>query len=441
MLERFREFITEKQLLQPGHRTLLGVSGGMDSVVMAELFHRADHPFAIAHCNFGLRGAESDEDVAFVKELARRYVVPFFSQRFDTKAQANEQGVSLQMIARQLRYDWFEDVLKEKNYDQIAVATHRNDEIETVLINLVRGTGIGGLHGIAPKRGNVIRPLMFATRQEIEEFAENEDIEYRHDSSNESMDYIRNRIRHEVIPVLKKINPALERTFRENVAGIRETESIYRQAVEAIRTQLVREEKTGFSITIDEAKKLQPLRTWWFELLKPFGFNAAVVDDIISSLEGESGKYFYSSSHQLLKDRDELLICELSAQQQEEAQVSPGNETLQSPLPMRFKAIEGTGVEIIDDPKVALLDFEKLKFPLKLRRWKNGDAFYPLGMQSRKKLSDFFIDNKVPRTKKENTFVLTSNGDIVWVVGHRIDHRYRVSKSTNKIFKAQLEEA
>jgi len=439
MLQQFHDFIEKQALCSPAGNILLAVSGGVDSVALVELFSKADYPFAIAHCNFQLRGKESDEDEKFVQELADKLGVVFFSTKFETEKFARKKGISIQMAARELRYSWFEEIRKENGFDCIAVATHRNDEIETVLLNLTRGTGIAGLHGIFPKQGKIIRPLLFATRKEIEDFAKAENTQWREDSSNTDDKYLRNKIRNQVIPVLKEINPNLEDTFSENIRHIRDVEEIFRAAIEQKRKEIVTQNENEWKIPIEKLKELKPLKTWLYELLAPFGFNESTVSGIISALDEQSGKRFFSSTHCLLKDRTKLIIFTIENQiLGGEIEIEKKLSEINDPVHLKFNIVEKSDFEMIKDKNVACLDYDKLQFPLKLRRWQNGDTFIPLGMEGKKKLSDFLIDEKISVNEKETIFVLVSGNEIAWVIDFRVSETFKVGNDTGKVFISEL---
>ena len=302
-VQQFTNHVLQQQLFEASDHVLLAVSGGKDSVLMAQLFKQAGFNFSIAHCNFNLRADESQRDELFVKMLAEEMQVPFHVVHFDTKGFSQAHKISTQMAARQLRYDWFDELRQAHGYAHIAVAHHQNDAIETVLLNLVRGTGISGMHGILPKRGHVIRPLLFLSRQEIDQLIDEHHLAYIEDSSNLSSKYARNKIRLEVVPHLREINPNLEETFAENIIRFAETEELLQQVVAQTRKQLLKEEGTGVSLLVKEVLNLKPQKLLVFELLKPFHFTSSVVDEILASLHKQSGTSFYSNSHQLIIDR------------------------------------------------------------------------------------------------------------------------------------------
>lgn len=436
MVKAFRKYISENFLLKKGARTLIAVSGGRDSLVLCELFHLAKFDFGIAHCNFQLRGNESNSDELFAKKIARKYDVDFFSVRFETEKLANDKKLSIQEVARVLRYDWFEQIRKSNGYDFIATAHHKDDEIETFFINLIRGTGIGGLHGILPKRGNIIRPLLFADRNEINDFVRVNKLQFREDSSNASNKYLRNKLRNKILPLFDEINPSFRNTLHEDIKRLNETEKVYNYFIESRTRELLNQN----TISISALKQSPFPSILLYEILKKYQFNSDVIDDIFSSLDSESGKTFYSSTSRLIKDRMKLIITQRNVNEKTETfLVSKNTKRRTTPVDFQFSEIQNSNnFQIPKNNDIACLDIENLKFPLEIRRWKRGDFFYPLGMKKRKKLSDFFTDLKLSIPEKENIWLLTSAENIVWVIGHRIDNRYKVTDKTQLIYIAKL---
>ena len=440
MFELFTAFIKREKLFLPNEKILLAVSGGIDSMVMCQLFHQAGFNFDLAHCNYQLRGLESNEDEEFVETMALKYKVQLYSIRFDTAPFAETQDMSIQMAARELRYNWFEEICTSHHYNYIATAHHQDDSIETFFINLIRGTGITGLHGILPKQGNIIRPLLFANKTNIIDFAEKSQLKFREDSSNASDKYLRNKIRHHIIPTLKEVNPSIENTLMNTIERLKDAETIVKTQVEKLRKEMVKQEGDTDTISISELQKLNPLSTYLFELLKPYQFNSSTSEEIKNALNGESGKVFYSKTHQVLKDRALLIISKKKTD--ESTKQSLNQETKKKAIGLELVKLESkilpANMEIPQSPNLAALDYDKLTFPLTTRKWKEGDSFYPLGMKGKKKLSDFFIDNKLSLNQKENTWLLTSADNIVWVIGMRIDNRFKVTDKTKKIYLVEL---
>ncbi len=451
MHSSLQSFIKKENLFSPSEKILLTVSGGIDSVMMCELFYKAGFKFAIAHCNFQLRGEESNGDEKFVAALAEKYNAPFHIITFNTSAFAKKNKLSIQIAARQLRYQWFEEIREKFNYKYIATAHHQDDSIETLFINLIRGTGISGLHGILPKLGNIIRPMLFTNKIEIEKYASKNELQFREDRSNASDKYVRNKIRHQVIPVLKELNPVLEKTITDSMRHLRDIELIYKNDIEAKRSEILKQENSTVLISIKQLKKLDPAVTYLYEFLKPFNFNTSSSSEIIAALESESGKQFFSTTHRLIKDRDFLIIEKISGpknqipgtneiQASEKFQIKKSQkELIFNGLRLNFKTDAKPANHLLQTKNTcANLDFDKLKFPLEIRKWQQGDAFYPLGMKGRKKLSDFFIDKKLPISQKENIWLLISGGSIAWVIGQRIDERFKITNKTQKIYFVEL---
>ncbi|MBE9585596.1 tRNA lysidine(34) synthetase TilS [Mucilaginibacter sp. JRF] len=433
-VKRFTEFIEQNSLFTPQNSILLAVSGGIDSVLLARLFSAAGYSFGIAHCNFGLRGSEADADQQFCLDLATQLGVPFHTINFDTTQYANAHKISIQMAARELRYNWFEQIRQQYNYRLIALGHHKNDTIETILLNLTRGTGIAGLHGILPKNGVLVRPLLFLTREEIAAIVKAEDIAYVEDSSNASTKYARNKLRHEVVPKLRELNPNLENTFDNNLRHFRQLEELLELKVAEVRHDLFIPHNDEIHIAVDAVKALQPQQLLLYKLLQPYGFTEPVVDDVIASLDAQSGKWFASATHRLTVDRGKLILVE---------NITASTETViinETDHEVRF---DGQRIAILhddsplivkDNPFAVSVDADKLIYPLSIRHWQQSDYFYPLGMKTRKKLSDFFINLKIPLHKKQQKPLLVNgNGDIMWVAGYRPDERYKVSHNTKKV--------
>ncbi|MBW6459249.1 MAG: tRNA lysidine(34) synthetase TilS [Bacteroidales bacterium] len=444
MLNEFIDYINRENLLRHDNWILMAVSGGLDSVVMTDLFHHAGYSFGIAHVNFALRGKESERDEQFVRNLADKYKSPSYFIRFDTKQYARKNKLSVQMAARQLRYDWFRQVVSEVGYDFIATAHHLDDQIETFLINLARGTGIAGLHGILPKHGVIIRPLLFASRSQLENYAQENNLDFVEDSSNASLKYSRNRIRHKVIPELEKINPSFRTEFARTIQNIRDAETVYRSVIDIEKKRLLIPHESGYQIPLVLLKQMKPLRTWLFELLSPFDFNVAVVNDVLNTLDDPPGKLFYSATHRVVKDRECLLIDPLPVSNAQHNLPTGCFPIFQSDLRIDFpvklvlKVHDASGFVISSRSQTACLDLDKLKFPLSLRKWKKGDYFIPLGMSGRKKISDFFTDQKYSIPEKEKSWLLCSGPDIVWIIGHRIDDRYKITGETERVLEIDL---
>ncbi len=440
MTDKFIQFILKNNLFLPHEKILLAVSGGVDSVVMADLFKTADYNFAIAHCNFKLRGSDSDDDEVFVGELASRLGTKFFSESFETTAFAKGRGISIQMAARELRYSWLENIRKQNGFDWIATAHQSDDNTETILYNLARGTGLKGLQGIPLKNGNIIRPLLIFSREEIEWYLKINNLEFREDLSNQEDKYIRNKIRHKIIPILNEINPSLHKSVRRLSDISAKTNRLLDYFISRDLNNHVYQRDGKTYIPVNLILEYPEREIIIYELLKDFGFQSPEIEDIAIGLEKQAGKLFFSKDYVCLKDREHLIISRkkgdvkteaLIHQEQKEVQFSQGL------IRMRAFDIE-ENPDFKTDSNRAYLDFSLLKFPLKLRNPIDGDFFFPFGMSGKKKISDFLIDMKIPRTEKKNIWLLTSDDKIVWVVGFRTDNRFRVKKTTQKILEIKL---
>ncbi len=418
-------------------KILVAVSGGLDSMVMLHLFRVSGYEISVAHANFQLRGNESEGDEKFVKEICKKFSIPFFVKRFSTKQFAESNFLSTQMAARQLRYVWFNELIEQENFDVAATAHHVNDSIETVLLNFVRGSGLEGLDGIAAKNGKIIRPLLFATRKQIEWHANENKIEWREDRSNATDDYQRNFVRHKIYPLLKEINPSLENSFQDSIeknSGAVDLMSwginYWQEKYQTKKNEQVHLSKKGF----DESKNKTGL-LW--NLIKSYGFNFDQCGQIIESIDGQSGKKFRSSHFELSLDRELIIISPLSVGQGWDEILIEMDQTEAKLGKQILKIIETKKIIFENNPSVALLDADKLQFPLCWRKWNPGDFFYPLGMSHKKKLSDFLIDQKVSLADKETVTVLESGNEIVWVVGMRVDDRYKITATTKSTVVCQ----
>ncbi|MFT2009062.1 tRNA lysidine(34) synthetase TilS [Pontibacter sp. 13R65] len=439
MLQKVLGFIQLHALCQPDSRILATVSGGIDSVVLCEVLHQLKFDFAIAHCNFGLRAEESEADQVFVKKLAKKYEVPFFTENFSTTAFAQQENISTQMAARTLRYNWFEQVRQQEGYDYIATAHHSNDTSETILLHLTKGTGIAGLHGIPPKNGRIIRPLLSLTKDDIYEFVTANQIIWREDSSNQSVKYQRNKIRHDVIPVLKEINPNLEETLQQTAERVSHAEAIVAAYIANLEQQAVRQEEDAVYIDLAPLRQANGLPVVLHELLKPYNFSYSVVLELTKALDGLSGKQFDSPSHTLVKDREQLVITPRNLSSFGSIRIQEGQQEVQEPhVRLSISEFEASSYKLNTKPHVAALDADLLKFPLKLRPWQEGDWFVPLGMNGKKKISDFLVDKKVPANLKQQVLVLTSEQSVVWVAGQRVDNRFKVTEKTQRVLEVRL---
>ena len=412
-------------------KALIAISGGVDSVVLTTLCQNLSINVTLAHCNFHLRKAESDADEEFVTELADALDLEVFIEHFDTLAYAEEKKVSVQMAARELRYQWFEELRNTLHIDYILTGHHANDNLETFLINFLRGTGIDGLIGIPARNESILRPLLPFSRKSIEEFALQNKLVWREDSSNSSTKYLRNKIRKEVIPLLEEINPQLLERFEMTQKHLQQSANLVEAYISAIFPRVAKETKFGYSFDIKLLKTLPNLKAVLYELFKSFGFSAW--DDIFELLEAQPGKMVISESHRLVKDREELLLTKIPSTDVEAYHISEGEEVIMFPMgSFHFEEVED--ISKVNNNSIFVAK-EKLQFPLTVRKWKKGDNFYPFGMKGKKKISKFFKDKKLSLPEKENCWLLCSKNDIVWVIGERADSRFSVDGNTAEMLK------
>lgn len=443
LLDSFRRYIDENGLAAPSDRILLTVSGGVDSMVMLSLFTRSGYDVGVAHCNFQLRGAESDEDETLVQQEAARCGAAFYNRRFDTAAEMEQTGESMEMAARRLRYTWFETLRREEGYASVAVAHHADDSIETFFINLLRGTGLRGLTGISTQRGRIIRPLLFASRKEILEYAVANRIPFREDSSNRSTKYLRNKIRLGLIPRIREINPKFTSLMRCNISRLTDAQLFISHGIERIRAEAVTSCDGIDTIHLDRIDPAFPQGFVIYELLSSgYGFKGDVIDALCHALRQEAtGRRFYARDRVAVVDRGTVVVAPVSPDDTCTVIVSQGAP--RSYCSNAALYYEYRDIDTIDNfgvpENIAQLDADKLQFPLTLRRWQEGDWFVPFGMAGRKKVSDFLTDAKVSVPEKQRQFVLLSGDDIVWLVGRRIDDRYRLTPTTENVLRITKE--
>lgn len=433
ILVRLENFIVEQQLFTKQDRLLLAVSGGRDSMVMLTLLHRLGYDVVIAHCNFQLRGDDSDLDELVVKEYASQLKLPFFSQSFDTAAYARQQKISIQMAARRLRFEWFEKLCKRQRCNFICIAQHQQDHIETVFVNLIRGTGIQGLQGILPKREKVIRPILFMTPKEIADTAYSLQVPYRDDLSNFDNKYTRNKIRLDLLPVFRQINPFFDQMMAENIERFAESHSLLQSFVEPIRQQLFIRDNDRIKI---KRKNLEPHLDnlpLLYELFCPYGFEKHVLKDMTNSWKNGSGLKFQSGEYELVTDREHLYLQRQSDVRDLQELLITGAGQFEA-NGLNISLCFSDTISVSNDPNIVTVDLEKLVFPLKMRFWKEGDRFQPLGMSGTKKVSDFFVSQKIPLVDKNRIPIIENgNAEIVWIVGYRLDNRYRITENTKKV--------
>ncbi len=433
----FNNFIKLHNLTNNSEKILVGLSGGRDSIFMASLFLKFNYKIAIAHCNFSLRGNESDNEQKFVENFAKNNDVQFFTTKFNTKKYAEEKNISIQMAARELRYNWFEKIRLDYNFNKIAIAHNKNDSIETFFINLIRGTGIKGLTGIKPINGNIIRPILFADRNYITNFLVNNNILWKDDSSNTSDKYLRNNIRLNIIPKFEEIAPDFISKMEQNIELLSSINDIYEQEIKRTKDKILLHKNGSIFIDIELLTKLKPLKPYLYEFIKNFNFSTEQTDEVLEIINSISGKQIISKTHRLIKDRNNLIITELNtAKLNDEFEISEGILEIKYPIKLQLDLLNNKNTTIIKTKNTANLNYEKLIFPLKLRHWIDGDKFMPFGMNKFKKLSNYFSDNKFSILDKENTWVLTDNeNNIIWIVNNRIDNRFKITEKTEKILQ------
>lgn len=418
-----------------GKKLLIACSGGLDSVVLTHLTAGLEAHVALAHCNFSLRGKESDTDEIFVIGLAKQLEVPVFVETFDTVKYARQNKLSIQLAARELRYTWFDRILIDFKYDYLLTAHHLDDDFETFLINLSRGTGIRGLTGIPVKNNKIIRPLLDFSRGEIHQWALSRNIQWREDSSNRDPDYLRNKIRLNVLPSFKETNPAIYKNFKTTRRNLKSVENLLDDYMALVFRLAVVEDKDGYHIHIEKLKDLPNTDALLYELLNGFGFTEW--DDVTGLLNAQTGKQVFSKTHRLIRNRDVLLLTDVR-DNFDHIEIDVPQEGIKSPA---FISIEEVKHIQSSDRNSIYVDADKINFPLILRKRKEGDVFYPFGMNGKKKVSKYFKDERFSIPEKENTWLLCSGEKIVWIVNHRADNRFRVTDKTERILKITFEES
>ncbi|PIB32086.1 tRNA lysidine(34) synthetase TilS [Gaetbulibacter sp. 5U11] len=438
--EHFQNHIKNALPFLKNSKLLLAISGGLDSVILTHLCKQSDLDITLAHCNFNLRGIESNGDQKFVTDLADSLGLEVFTESFDTKAYAESNKESIQMAARTLRYDWFQDLAENLDFDYILTAHHADDNLETFLINLTRGTGLEGLKGIPEINENIVRPLLPFSRETIEDFALSNQILWREDSSNASTKYLRNKLRHDVIPVLKSLNSNVLTNFKNTLNNLNDTADIVEESVQAVlKRAIIDIDGTQVSYKISEFIKVNNPKAYLYEVFKDYGFTQWT--DIVNLLTAQSGKQVFSATHQLLKNRDTLILSELKTEDsQYENETSVIINNFENEVNVLSGVLSFETVASIEksDPSTIYIDKEKLKLPITVRHWQEGDYFYPLGMQGKKKLSKYFKDQKMSLLDKKKVLLLCSQDKIVWVINHRADDRFKVTNQTKSILKIKL---
>lgn len=426
-------FLKERKLI-------IAISGGIDSVVLTHLCNKLNLDFTLAHCNFNLRGDKSDADEQFVLQLANKLNKEVFIESFDTKTYAKENKLSTQMAARELRYHWFNELAEQLGFDNILTAHHADDNLETFLINLSRGTGLEGLTGIPEINEIIVRPLLSFSREDIEAYAKTKNLKWREDASNASNKYLRNKLRLEVIPKLKETNPQFLQNFNKTIEHLQDSKDIIDDRIDAISNEVIHNiSNNSISFNISEINKLSNPKAYLYELLKDYGFTEW--DDIFNLLEAQSGKHVFSKTHRLLKDRDCLLLSEIESnnilnEREESIIITDTDKDINIPFgTLSFNEVTKFQKKNI---KTIYVDKALLKFPIKIRQWQKGDLFYPFGMKGKKKLSKFFKDEKLSLIDKEKVWLLCSGDEIVWVINRRQDERFKVTENTAQILRIEL---
>lgn len=431
MLSKFQNHIQQNFPFLNGKKLLLATSGGIDSMVLLDLCHKTGMDIRVAHCNFRLRGEESDADEEFVKTQCEKKDILLFVNHFDTKKFAEEHKLSIQVVARNLRYEWFNTLLLNNNYDYILTAHHLDDSLETFLINLTRGSGLDGLTGIPQQNGTIIRPLLPFIRNEIETYAQENAIQWREDSSNASDKYLRNRLRHDVIPVLKELNPGLLASFENTVSHLQQAQSMVDDASRIVYRKVVTDINFQKRIDLEQLMQLPNYEAYLYQWLLPFGFSDwESISDLVSA---QPGKQVHSQNHTLLKDRNELIVFQKPEPETNEVFfIEKQEEVVKFPLNLEFCNVDNISVQATN---TIFVDEEKIQFPLEIRKWQEGDLFYPFGMEGSKKLSKYFKDEKLSVLDKSQIWLLCSNNQIVWIIGKRADDRFKVTEATTRILK------
>ncbi len=434
-------FLSDKKLL-------VAISGGIDSVVLTHLLKKLKYDITLAHCNFGLRGKESNQDEEFIIKLGEQLEIPAFTIKFDTEEYATSKGLSTQMAARELRYEWFQKLATENKLDYIITAHHKDDVIETFLINLTRGTGLDGLTGIPEINGNIVRPFLPFQRQEILIYATKKKLEWREDSTNSSIKYFRNKIRHKIVPVLKELNPNLLDTFYNTLENLKGSQQLIKDRILDVEQQVAKQVKNEVHFNIEQLKNLGNTKIYLYELLQQYHFTEW--NDVEALLDAQTGKHVVSSSHKLLKNRDVLILSEIVTETPiAEFTINENTTEITIPVKLTFEKVHipitstnnnsNAFDEIIfDNSNTISIDLNTISFPLIIRKWQKGDYFYPIGLNGKKKLSKYFKDEKLSINEKENSWLLCANNEIVWVIGRRLDNRFKITKNTSSILKMEL---
>ena len=440
MFSDFQKHIKNNFSFLKGKKLLIAISGGLDSIVLSNLFHKMEYDISFAHCNFHLRGIDSDLDEKFVIEKADEFNIKYYITHFNTFDHAKKNRQSIQMAARELRYSWFRELLKIHGFDYLLTAHHADDNLETFLINLTRGTGLEGLTGIPEIKNKTIRPLLPFTKIEIENYAKENNLSWREDRSNDDTKYLRNKIRHELIPIFNEINPAFMESFANTLNYLKGSDQIIKDRITNVQQQIITQEESLIKFDIEKLKKLNNPKPYLFELFRDYGFTEW--NDVFDLLDSQSGKQIISKTHRLIKDRDYLLLVKRENVSSQEIEITESGHKVKvdsfnliiedcSNPPHQIILTKGSG-------GIIYIDKDLLSFPLHVRKWQKGDYFYPFGMKGKKKLSKYFKDEKLSLFEKENIWLLCSENKIVWILNRRLDERFKITEQTKKILKLEI---
>ena len=436
--KRIENFISEHQLLNKQKTVLVAVSGGLDSVALLNFLVENGYKCAVAHCNFHLRGENSDLDTEFVKKLAEKYDITLYINDFDTYAIAEQNRESIEMTARNLRYIWFDELLQNNDFQAVAVAHHQNDNAETILLNLIRGAGIRGLAGIRPKRKKIVRPLLCVTRSDIKTYAQEKGLQWREDLTNSDTKFKRNQIRHKILPEIEQQNPAFVQNMSKFADNIFDTITLYNSVVENFTKQILSENSGIFEIDIKTLLNSPAPKTLLFEILQKFDFQVDIVEEILKNINSQSGKKYFSKNYTIVKDRERLLISENKTLENQQFIIEKDTKNIEQPLKISFEIIDKKDIKSLKVGKnIALFDYDKMDFPLRLRTWQSGDYFKPFGLKGKQKVSDFFVNQHFSLLDKQNTWILLSDNKIMWLVNHRTDGRFKITEKTKKVLKME----
>ncbi len=431
-IDRIKEYICSNRLLDNGAKVVVGLSGGADSTALLLVLLRLGYKVQAVHCNFHLRGAESDHDQQFATDLCARLGVELEICQYDTKAYASEHGLSIEMAARELRYADFDRIMNKCGASAVCIAHHRDDSVETVLLNLIRGTGIKGLTGIKPRNGHIIRPLLCVSRQDIENWLQECGQPYVTDSTNLETDYTRNKIRLGLLPLMRDINPSVDESIMATASHLQQAYELYAPAIDDIRSRVITQHDGVLSIGIEQLRSVPSVQGFLFEILSPLGFNDAQICSIAHSLDSQTGTRFLSATHQVIKDRDRFMVSALETQTEDyiTMDIDDGATAVLPSVGTITVSTAPAGTPISANPNTATFDAALIKGPITIRRWQEGDWFIPFGMKGRKLVSDYLTDRKVSALERQKQMVVTCKSDIIWILGQRSDNRYRVTDTT-----------